>query len=160
MSQSFVCENPKEFQHIIRVQNTNIIGKRVIVNALTVIRGVGRRLAHAICKVANVDTNARAGTIKAETWELISKIISNPEKYSIPEWFFNRRRDFRDGVDMHASTNVLETKIREDLERMKKSRRHRGLRHHWLLKVRGQHTNSTGRRGVMIGVVRKQQRDK
>ena len=110
MSQSFVCENPKEFQHIIRVQNTNIIG--------------------------------------------------NPEKYSIPEWFFNRRRDYRDGVDMHASTNVLETKIREDLERMKKSRRHRGLRHHWLLKVRGQHTNSTGRRGVMIGVVRKQQRDK
>ena len=59
MSQSFVCENPKEFQHIIRVQNTNIIGKRVTVNALTAIRGVGRRLAHAICKVANVDTNAK-----------------------------------------------------------------------------------------------------
>lgn len=160
MSQSFVCENPKQFQHIIRVQNTNIIGKRVITNALTAIRGIGRRFAHAICKVANIDVNIRAGEVSTELWELISKIIVEPEKYNIPVWFFNRRRDFKEGTDIHASTNVLETKIREDLERMKKTRRHRGLRHHWLLKVRGQHTNSTGRRGVMIGVVRKQQKDK
>ena len=49
----------------------------------------------------------------------------------------------------------MDTKIREDLERMKKIKQHRGLRHHWLLKVRGQHTNSNGRRGVTIGVIRK-----
>lgn len=160
MSQSFVCENPKEFQHIIRVQNTNIIGKRVITNALTAIKGIGRRFAHAICKIANIDVNKRAGDVKPDSWELVSKIIHEPEKYAIPTWFFNRRNDFREGVNIHASTNVLETKIREDLERMKKSKRHRGLRHHWLLKVRGQHTNSTGRRGVTIGVVRKQHKDK
>ena len=142
------------------MQNTNVIGKRLISNALTAIRGVGRRFAHAICKVANIDVQARAGDLKADTWELVSKIIQEPEKYSIPAWLFNRRNDYREGVDLHASTNVLETKIREDLERMKKSRRHRGLRHHWLLKVRGQHTNSTGRRGVLIGVVRKQHKDK
>lgn len=43
---------------------------------------------------------------------------------------------------------------------MKKIRIHRGLRHHWLLKVRGQHTNSTGRRGVTIGVIRKDNKKK
>jgi len=113
-----------------------------------------------ICKVAKINTTIRAGTIDNATWEKISEIINEPEKFSIPEWFLNRRRDFKEGNNMHASSNVLETKIREDLERMKKIRRHRGLRHHWLLKVRGQHTNSTGRRGVTIGVVRKEHKDK
>jgi len=45
--------------------------------------------------------------------------------------------------------------MREDLERMKKIRCHRGLRHFWGLKTRGQHTKSTGRGGVTLGVMRK-----
>jgi hypothetical protein len=32
----------------------------------------------------------------------------------------------------------LESKLRDDLERMKKIRLHRGLRHYWGLRVRGQ----------------------
>ena len=47
-------------------------------------------MSHMICKVAKIDVTKRAGEIKDETWELIGKIISEPEKYSIPEWFFNR----------------------------------------------------------------------
>lgn len=101
-----------------------------------------------ICKLAKIDLTKRAGEISEETWETVTKMISEPGTYGIPEWFFNRRRDYKEGVDLHISTNILETKIREDLERMKKIRRHRGLRHHWLLKVRGQKTNATGRRGV------------
>jgi len=50
---------------------------------------------------------------------------------------------------------MLDTKWREDLERMKKIRCHRGLRHFWNLRVRGQHTCTTGRKGVTMGVVRK-----
>ncbi|KAA8550848.1 hypothetical protein F0562_002532 [Nyssa sinensis] len=38
-------------------------------------------------------------------------------------------------------------KLRDDLERLKKIRNHRGLRHYWGLRVRGQHTKTTGRRG-------------
>ncbi len=94
-------------------------------------------MAHMICKVAKLDGTKRAGEIKDDSWELIGKIIAEPEKYSVPDWFFNRQKDFKEGNNMHATSNVLETKIREDLERMKKIRRHRGLRHHWLLKVRG-----------------------
>lgn len=155
MSQSFICEKPKEFKHIIRVQNTNIEGRRNVVNAITAIRGIGRRMSHMICLIAKIDITKRAGEISEQTWEEVSKIISEPHTYGVPTWFFNRRKDFKDGGDWHISSNVLETKTREDLERMKKVRRHRGLRHHWLLKVRGQHTNSTGRRGVQIGVIRK-----
>jgi small subunit ribosomal protein S18e len=52
-------------------------------------------------------------------------------------------------------TNGLETRLRENLERMKKVRKHRGLRHHWGLKVRGQRTKTTGRRGATMGVIKK-----
>jgi small subunit ribosomal protein S18e len=51
--------------------------------------------------------------------------------------------------------NNLETKLRENLERMKKCRSNRGLRHYWGLKVRGQHTKTTGRRGATLGVIKK-----
>lgn len=155
MSQSFVCENPKEFKHIIRVLNTNLEGKRNVVNSLTQIKGIGRRLAHLICQLAKIDVVKRAGDVSNESWETVGKIIADPGAHGVPTWFFNRRKDYRTGEDMHVSSNMLDTKIREDLEQMKKIRRHRGLRHHWLLKVRGQHTKSTGRRGVTIGVVRK-----
>jgi ribosomal protein S13 len=34
-------------------------------------------------------------------------------------------------------------------------RNHRGLRHYWGLRVRGQHTKTTGRRGRTVGVSKK-----
>jgi hypothetical protein len=34
-------------------------------------------------------------------------------------------------------------------------RNHRGLRHYWGLRVRGQHTKTTGRRGKTVGVSKK-----
>ena len=33
----------------------------------------------------------------------------------------------------------------KDIERMKRVRLHRGLRHYWGIRVRGQHTKTTGR---------------
>lgn len=51
--------------------------------------------------------------------------------------------------------NMLDNKLREDLERLKKIRAHRGLRHYWGVRVRGQHTKTTGRRGRTVGVSKK-----
>jgi len=48
-----------DFQHILRVLNTNIDGKQKIVFALTAIKGVGRRFANVVCKKADVDLNKR-----------------------------------------------------------------------------------------------------
>jgi small subunit ribosomal protein S18e len=50
---------------------------------------------------------------------------------------------------------MVDTRLREDLERMKKSRQHRGLRHYLGIKVRGQKTKSTGRTGKTLGVTKK-----
>ena len=49
----------------------------------------------------------------------------------------------------------VDSKLREDLERLKKIRAHRGLRHYWGLRVRGQHSKTTGRRGRTVGVSKK-----
>merc|ERR1712045_913232 len=66
-------------------------------------------------------------------------IMSNPRQYKIPDWFLNRQKDIKDGKTGQMMSNLLDNKLREDLERLKKIRAHRGVR------VRGQHTKTTGR---------------
>ena len=50
-----------EFQHILRLLNTNVDGKEKIMYALTSIKGIGRRFSNICCKKAEVDMNKRAG---------------------------------------------------------------------------------------------------
>ncbi|CAG0880025.1 unnamed protein product [Cyprideis torosa] len=146
---------PDRFQHILRVMNTNIDGKRKIQFALTAIKGVGKRYSNIVCKKADVDLTKRAGELKDEEVEKLVVIINNPLQYKIPTWFLNRQKDIKDGKYIQAMANNLDTKIRDDLERLKKIRAHRGLRHYWGLRVRGQHTKTTGRRGKTVGVSKK-----
>ncbi|KAH9395680.1 PREDICTED: 40S ribosomal protein S18 [Rhagoletis zephyria] len=146
---------PERFQHILRVMNTNIDGNRKVMFALTSIKGIGRRFSNIVCKKADVDLNKRAGELSEEEVERLITIISNPRQFKIPNWFLNRQKDIRDGKFSQVTSNNLDTKLREDLERLKKIRAHRGLRHFWGLRVRGQHTKTTGRRGRTVGVSKK-----
>jgi hypothetical protein len=52
-----------DFQHILRILNTNIDGRRKAWVALTAIPGVGRRFAIMICKKAEVDVTKRCVAI-------------------------------------------------------------------------------------------------
>lgn len=126
--------------------NTNVDGNIKIVYALTYIRGVGRRYANLVCKKADVDLNKRAGELTQEELERIVRIMQSPTEFKVPAWFLNRQSDINDGKDYHNLANNLESKLRDDLERLKKIRSHRGIRHFWGLRVRGQHTKTTGRR--------------
>nr|ABW90424.1 putative ribosomal protein S18 [Barentsia elongata] len=146
---------PEKFQHILRVMNTNIDGRIKIMYALTAIKGVGRRYANLVLKKADVDLRKRAGELTDEEVEAVVTIINNPKQYKIPNWFLNRQKDIKDGKYMQVTSNGLDNKLREDLERLKKIRAHRGLRHYWGLRVRGQHTKTTGRRGRTVGVSKK-----
>jgi len=96
-----------------------------------------------------------AGELTTEELERIVTILQTPTQYKIPAWFLNRQRDITDGKDSQVVSNSLDSKLREDLERLKKIRSHRGLRHYWGLRVRGQHTKTTGRRGRTVGVSKK-----
>ena len=80
------------------------------------------------------------------------EIVRNPLDYNVPEWFVNRKRDFKDNSSGQALGGALDTKLRDDLERLRKIRAHRGIRHMFGLKVRGQRTKTTNRHGRTMGV--------
>ncbi|EGT58472.1 hypothetical protein CAEBREN_32864, partial [Caenorhabditis brenneri] len=146
---------PRKFQHNSEVINTNIDGNRKVPYALTAIKGVGRRFAFVCCRKADIDVNKRAGELAEEDFDKIVTIMQNPSQYKIPNWFLNRQKDIKDGKTGQLFSTAVDNKLREDLERMKKIRLHRGLRHYWGLRVRGQHTKTTGRKGRTVGVSKK-----
>merc|ERR1712100_338780 len=137
------------FQHILRVLNTNLDGKVKVMFALTSIKGVGRRFSNIACKKAEVDLNKRAGELTAEEVERLVTIVQNPRQFKVPDWMLNRKKDTKDGKFSQCVSNTLDMKLREDLERLKKIRAHRGLR------LRGQRTKTTGRKGRTVGVSKK-----
>eukprot|EP00211_Chloroparvula_japonica_P014112 CAMPEP_0119157188 /NCGR_PEP_ID=MMETSP1310-20130426/52625_1 /TAXON_ID=464262 /ORGANISM="Genus nov. species nov., Strain RCC2339" /LENGTH=236 /DNA_ID=CAMNT_0007149803 /DNA_START=81 /DNA_END=792 /DNA_ORIENTATION=- len=141
-----------DFQHILRLYNTNVKGEHKVMFAITKVRGIGRRFANIVLKKADVDMNKRAGELTSEEVNKIQDVIQHPLSYKVPVWMLNRKRDMKTGKNMHIISNGLDTKLREDFERMRKIRTHRGIRHMWLLKVRGQHTKTTGRAGRTVGV--------
>lgn len=57
---------PDKFQHILRIMNTNIDGKRKVGIAMTAIKGVGRRYSNIVLKKADVDLTKRAGECTEE----------------------------------------------------------------------------------------------
>merc|ERR1711993_42363 len=146
---------PEKFQHILRVMNTNIDGSTKVMYAMTSIKGVGRRFASIVLKKADIDPTKREGELSDEEVEKVITIMQNPRQYKMPDWFLNRQKDIRDGKFSQVLSNQLDNKLREDFERLKKIRAHRGLRHYWGLRVRGQHTKTTGRRGRTVGVSKK-----
>eukprot|EP00743_Colponemidia_sp_Colp-15_P000039 GILK01000047.1.p1 GENE.GILK01000047.1~~GILK01000047.1.p1 ORF type:complete len:156 (-),score=25.60 GILK01000047.1:166-633(-) len=151
---SLVLATP-DFQHILRILNTNVDGRQKVMFALTAIKGIGRRFSNLICKKAEIDMNKRAGELTNDEVERLVAIIQNPRQFRIPDWFLNRQKDHKDGKYSQVFANNMEAKLREDLERLKKIRVHRGLRHYWGLRVRGQHTKTTGRKGRTVGVSKK-----
>eukprot|EP00831_Metopus_contortus_P000745 TRINITY_DN1026_c0_g2_i3.p2 TRINITY_DN1026_c0_g2~~TRINITY_DN1026_c0_g2_i3.p2 ORF type:complete len:187 (+),score=32.67 TRINITY_DN1026_c0_g2_i3:77-637(+) len=145
------------FVHVLRIFNSNIKGTVKVGFALGIVKGIGLRLGHVLLKIAKIDPNKRAGELTQDEVNRLNEIVADPQGHNIPVWLYNRKRDRKDGKDSILVSNAWDTKMREDLERMRKIRLHRGLRHIWGLKVRGQHTCSTGRTGSTIGYVRTKQ---
>jgi len=143
------------FQQLLRISNTNVDGKQKIMYAMTAIKGVGRRFSNILCKKADVDLSKRAGELSTEEIEKIVTIMTHPRQFKIPNWMLNRQKDIKDGKYSQIIANNLDTKLRDDIERLKKIRAHRGLRHYWGLRVRGQHSKTTGRKGRTVGVTKK-----
>lgn len=141
-----------DFQGLLRVLNTNVDGQDNVMYAITRIRGVGRRFANLILKKAEIDLRKRAGELTEEELDRIRAVMDSPLEFNIPLWFLNRRKDRKSGENLHLIANQLDAKLREDIERMKKIRLHRGLRHSWGIRVRGQHTKTTGRRGRTLAI--------
>jgi small subunit ribosomal protein S13 len=145
----------KEFRHIVRIIDTDIDGSLKAIYALKKIKGISTSLANAVLKKAGVDPQIRAGFITEAEVEKIEEILKDPLKHGIPAWLLNRRKDLETGRDMHLISADLILRTKLDVDRLKEIKSWRGYRHAYGLKVRGQRTRTTGRKGKTVGVKKK-----
>ena len=145
----------REFRRIVRVLDTDIDGELPLVYGLTAVKGIGYTFSLAICRVLGLDPYMKLGYLTDEEVKNIEAVVREPLKYHIPEWYYNRRKDYTTGENIHLTGATLLFHVKEDIEREKKIKSWRGVRHIYGLKVRGQRTRTTGRTGVTVGVKRK-----
>mgnify|MGYP003702448671 CR=1 FL=1 len=64
----------------------------------------------------------RAGELTPEELERLMTVVANPRQFKVPDWFLNRKKDYKDGRFSQVVSNALDMKLRDDLERLKKIR--------------------------------------
>ena len=110
--------------------------------------------ANSMLQVLKISPHQKIGNLTTEQISSIEKIIENPKASDFPTWFLNRRQDMTTGEDLHFVTSDIAFNIRNDIEREKNLFSWRGYRHMYGLKVRGQRTRCTGRKGGAVGVAK------
>jgi small subunit ribosomal protein S13 len=153
---------PKNYKEQIffRQLRVRVEGSAKVEYGLTQIRGIGRRIAQAIVRVAGIDPSMRIGALSEKELNRLEEIIIDPINNGIPHWMVNRNKDLRTGENLHITGNKLDITVKRDIDRMKRIKSYKGVRHNRHLKVRGQRTKSTGRHGLVVGVFRRKLRKK
>jgi len=148
----------ENYKHIIRIAGSDLDGSRKIAFALIKIKGISIRTANVILYLAEIDPNMRLGFLSDRDVKKIEDIIKNPQNYPIPSYLMNRRKDIKYGNDTQITGSDLLIVNRADIERLRAIKCYRGIRHAFGLRVRGQRTKSTGRKGGVVGVSRKKKK--
>jgi small subunit ribosomal protein S13 len=141
-----------EYKHILRIVGKDIQGSKKVIIALSEVKGIGYNFAQVLLQSLNISPSIRVGFLTDRELADIETAIRNPTKYGVPDWYFNRRKDTDTGSNRHLITSDLDFTISNDIEREKSVMSWRGYRHMFGLRVRGQHTRTTGRKGGAVGV--------
>lgn len=141
-----------EYKHILRIAGKDIDGSKKSIVALSSIRGLGYNYSQVLLQMLNISPSLRVGYLTENEIQEIEDAVRNPSKISVPSWYLNRRADMDTGSDTHLITSDLEFAITNDINREKSVMSWRGYRHMFGLRVRGQHTRTTGRRESAVGV--------
>ncbi len=149
------CGLAEQYRYIVRIAGVDIPGDMKLVHGLSLIKGVGYNFALALCRLIGIDPEKRVGFLTDAEVEKIESAIRDPLSVGIPAWMLNRRKDYETGRDLHLIGADLIYYVKRDIEREKKIRSWRGIRHALGLKVRGQRTATTGRIGMTVGVKRR-----
>jgi small subunit ribosomal protein S13 len=132
----------------------DIPGAKKVIVGLTQIKGIGYNFATAILDTLKINTNTNIGFLSESDVQSIEKLITNPIAGNFPAWFLNRRKDIETGANIHLLTSDIPFTLRNDIERERITSSWRGYRHLYGLKVRGQRTRTTGRKGGAVGVAK------
>jgi len=143
-----------QYENLIRILGNDIPGEKKTLIGLTQIRGIGYMFANSMLQILKINPDSRIGTLSAEQVSLIEKMIQDPKSQNFPIWFLNRQQDIETGDDIHLVTSDIAFNLRNDIEREKGVFSWRGYRHMYGLKVRGQRTRCSGRKGGAVGVAK------
>jgi len=146
--------NETDFKYIVRVADTDLPGEGKLVKTLPNVKGIGMRSGLALIRAIGLDPNKIVGELDDKEVDLLNESVKKIDEY-LPDWMLNRRRDYETGEDMHFVSIDVSTKVEDDINRMKKIKSYKGVRHQSGHKVRGQRTYSNGRRGLALGVSKK-----
>ena len=150
----------KEFRALLRIVDKDVDGEESIYLALTKVKGIDFMLSNAICHVLGLVRNDKVGNLSEPEIAKIEDCMQHPEKYGIPIWMLNRRKDLETGVDKHLVGSDLTFQQSLDIKFLKKIRSFRGIRHIKGKRVRGQRSRTTGRKGTTVGVTRQKEMPK
>ncbi len=142
-------------KQIVRFLGNDLDGNRKLSSTFIRIKGVSHNLSSAILKAVGVDKNKKIGELSEKEIEKLEDAAKNPIKYGIPSYMVNRQKSYKTGEDEHLLGNDIKLQIREDVNRLRKIRAYRGIRHERNLPVRGQRTRSSFRHGAAVGVSKK-----
>ncbi len=150
---------------IIRIIGTDLKGDKPVEIAIQKIKGISWSFARAVRVTLGVSYNTKLQELSDDQIEKLVDIIQNPQKYGIPSWLYNRRKDPETGKDSHIVGGELDLVHKLDIKRLIEMRNYRGFRHMFNYKVRGQRTRShganvRGRSGRTVGVAKKPRRGK
>ncbi len=141
-----------EFRHLVRISGRDLDGGKKLVAALSDLKGVGYNFANVITTRLSLDPRVRLGTLSEQQVKEIEEAIQSASKAALPRWYYNRRNDPETGEARQLLGSDLDFVQKNDIEDEKNIQSWKGIRHGLGLKVRGQRTRTTGRKGRTVGV--------
>lgn len=141
-----------EYKYILRIAGKDVEGSKKLIVALSEVKGVGYNYAQVLIQSLNINPNIRVGFLTESQLREVEQAIANPTKFGVPDWYLNRKKDMDVGTTRHLITSDLDFAISNDVDREKTIMSWRGYRHMFGLRVRGQRTRTTGRKGGAVGV--------
>ncbi len=141
-----------EFRYLVRLKGKDLDGRKKAVAALADLRGVGYNFAQAVVSGAGIDPKMRFGQLSESQVKDIERVLADTASLNVPQWAFNRKRDPESGETKQLIGSDLDLAMKGDVERERNIQSWRGVRHSLGLKVRGQRTRTTGRKGRTVGV--------
>ncbi|MFA4946689.1 MAG: 30S ribosomal protein S13 [Candidatus Micrarchaeia archaeon] len=159
ISQELKKQENANFNGIVRVAGQDLKGHLTLDRAFRRIKGVGHNLASNIAIVAReqfgLNADELVGNLTDEQLTKLEDLLKDPAKHGIKSFMLNRQRELETNRQAHLVGTDLDFARRQDIEREKRERTWRGWRHSIGQKVRGQHTRTTGRSGMSVGVLKK-----
>lgn len=149
----------KDFRGIVRVAGQDLQGHLTLAEALRKVNGIGHNLAASIAMVSRdelgIDAKELVGNLGDADLEKLEALVKDPANHGVESFLLNRQSDPFKGGHRHVVGTDLIFARRQDIEKLKRSRTWKGWRHQLGQKVRGQHTRTSGRQGMSMGVLKK-----